>query len=343
MLGVVLQMAEAGLFPDVALRLGTRHLLRGRLRQSVWGDTEVRKREEAALIARLSAGPIALSTEAANAQHYEVPAAFFEHVLGPRLKYSCCYWDINTPDLAAAEETMLALTARRAQIADGMRILDLGCGWGSFALWAAERFPNAEILAVSNSRLQGELIRQRAVERNLENLRAQTADINDFEPEGRFDRVVSIEMMEHLRNHKLLFARIARWLMPDGSAFSHIFCHRSQTYTYEPRNASDWMARNFFTGGMMPAEGLFQNYQEHLVLRDQWRVDGTHYQKTCDAWLERLDENREHVLRVLADGYGGQALRWFHRWRLFFIACSELFAYRGGTEWFVAHYRWEPR
>ncbi len=343
MLGVVLQMAEAGLFPDAALRLGIRHLLRGRLRESVWGDAEIREREEAALIGRLTAGPIAVSTEAANAQHYEVPAAFFQHVLGPRLKYSCCYWDATTTDLAAAEETMLALTARRAEVADGMRILDLGCGWGSFALWAAERFPNAEILALSNSRLQGELIRQRAAQRNLENLRVQTGDINDFDPEECFDRVVSIEMMEHVRNHKLLFERIARWLTPDGLAFSHIFCHRSQTYTYEARNASDWMARNFFTGGMMPAEGLFQNYQEHLVLRDQWRIDGTHYQKTCDAWLERLDENREHLLPILATGYGKQALRWFHRWRLFFIACSELFAYRGGTEWFVAHYRWEPR
>jgi cyclopropane-fatty-acyl-phospholipid synthase len=334
-------LAEAGLFPDPAVRFGIRRLLEGRLRESVDGDQTRRSREEDALLESFARGPIAVSTAAANEQHYEVPAAFFEHVLGPWLKYSCCYWDEDTPDLTAAEESMLALTAARAGVADGMRILDLGCGWGSFTLWAAERFPNAEILGVSNSRLQRELILERAAERGLRNVRAETADINDFDPDGRFDCVVSIEMMEHVRNHPALFSRIARWLEPGGSAFAHVFCHRSRAYAYEPRNASDWMAEHFFTGGMMPSETLFQRYQTHLSLVEQWRVEGEHYARTCNAWLERLDEKRLLVMPILRSAYGSDAERWFHRWRLFFMACAELFAYRGGTEWFVSHYRWE--
>lgn len=342
-LELVLRMAEAGVFPDGLLRRGTRHLLRRRLRESVWGDSELRKQQENDLIDRLAAGPIAIAAHAANEQHYEVPAPFFERVLGPRLKYSCCYWDADARDLAAAEEAMLDLTTSRASIEDGMRILDLGCGWGSFSLWAAERFPKARILAMSNSRLQRDFIQARAAAQRLGNVRVQTANINDFDPGEEFDVVVSIEMMEHVRNHRALFERIASWLAPGGSAFAHIFCHRSHAYTYEIDDTTDWMAKNFFTGGMMPSESLFHHYQDHLVLREQWRVDGKHYHKTCDAWLERLDRSRDSVLRILADGYGREGVRWFHRWRLFFIACSELFAYRGGTEWFVAHYRWERR
>ncbi len=341
MIGLVSNMAEAGLFPDAAVRFGIRRMLRGRLRQSVWGDPGARTREENALIRSLGEGPIAISVDAANEQHYEVPAAFFEHVLGARLKYSCCYWDSTTPDLDAAEEKMLALSAERAGIEDGMTILDLGCGWGSFTLWAAERYPNAQILGVSNSRLQRELILRRASERGLDNVRVETSDINDFAPSERFDRVVSIEMMEHVRNHRALFERIARWLAPDGAVFAHIFCHRSRTYTYEVEGASDWMAQHFFTGGMMPSQSLFSRYQEHLHLREQWRVNGIHYQRTCDAWLAELDAERETVMPILREGYGDHAERWFHRWRLFFLACAELFAYGGGQEWFVSHYRWD--
>ncbi len=342
-MGLALRMAEAGVFPDLILRSGTRHLLRRRLRESVSGSLEARTREQSALMDRLSAGPIAIAVAAANEQHYEVPAPFFELVLGPRLKYSCCHWDDRTSDLAAAEEAMLALTARRAKVEDGMRILDLGCGWGSFSLWAAERFPNAQILAVSNSRIQRTFIEGRAAERTLPNLRVQTADINDFQPDEQFDRLVSVEMMEHVRNHRALFERIAGWLAPGGLAFSHIFCHRSHAYTYEHRDPSDWMAKNFFTGGMMPSEGMFNRYQDDLVIRERWRVNGSHYHRTCDAWLDRLDQNRDSALQILADGYGSDASRWFHRWRLFFIACSELFAYHGGEEWFVSHYLWEKR
>ena len=336
-------MAEAGVFPDPALRWGTRQLLRRRLRQSVWGDAAERSAEDAALRERLASGPIAVSANAANEQHYEVPAAFFEQVLGPRLKYSCCLWDPTAHGLEDAEDAMLALTASRARIEDGMRILDLGCGWGSFALWVAERFPRASVLAVSNSRLQRELIETRAAERGLSNVEVRTVDVNELEAPREFDRVVSIEMMEHVRNHPALFERIARWLAPGGSAFAHIFCHRSHAYTYEVHDASDWMAKHFFTGGMMPSESLFSHYQDHLVLKEQWRVSGTHYAETCNAWLERLDQRQDEVRGVLEAGYGEQADRWLHRWRLFFIACAELFAYQGGQEWFVSHYRWEAR
>jgi cyclopropane-fatty-acyl-phospholipid synthase len=342
LLGLLARGAEAGLFPDPWVRQGIRYLLEGRLRQSVWGDQGLRDRQEATLLEELRAGPIAVSVDAANEQHYEVPAAFFEHALGPRLKYSCCYWNDDTADLSAAEETMLELTASRARIEDGMRIVDLGCGWGSFSLWAAERFPNASILAVSNSRLQRQHIMRRARERGLRNVRVQTADINDFNPDEAFDRVVSIEMMEHVRNHPALFERIARWLAPDGMAFAHIFCHRARAYTYEINGASDWMAEHFFTGGMMPSESLFSRYQEHLSLKEQWRVSGVHYEKTCNAWLDNLDRHRDRVMPILRRGYGvREAGRWFQRWRLVFMACAELFGYRGGSEWFVAHHRWE--
>jgi cyclopropane-fatty-acyl-phospholipid synthase len=342
-LDLTVRMAEAGLFPDRVLRSGVRRLLRRRLRESVDGDPGRRAKEQTELFARLAAGPIAISTDAANAQHYEVPAPFFELVLGPRLKYSCCSWDDSTPDLAAAEEAMLELTAQRARLEDGMRILDLGCGWGSFSLWAAERFPNAHVLSVSNSRLQRAFIETRAAARGLGNVEVQSADINRFGTDQRFDRVVSIEMMEHVRNHRALFERIARWLAPGGSAFAHSFCHRSHAYTYEQNDSSDWMAKNFFTGGMMPSESMFGRYQEHLALREQWRVAGDHYHQTCDAWLENLDRNRSAAERVLTDGYGPAARLWLQRWRMFFIACSELFAYRGGSEWFVSHYRWDAR
>jgi cyclopropane-fatty-acyl-phospholipid synthase len=333
-------LAEVGAFPDPAVRFVIRRLLELRLRQSVWGDPEARAREERALLDRFSAGPIALSVDAANEQHYEVPAAFFEKVLGPHLKYSCCLWDESTRELAEAERAMLELTAARAGVEDGMRVLDLGCGWGSFTLWAAERYPDAEFLAVSNSRPQRELIVSRAAARGLMNVRVQTADINDFDPGERFDRVVSVEMLEHVRNHRALFKRVASWLTPEGCAFAHIFCHRERAYAYEAEGQSDWMAEHFFTGGMMPSESLFQRYQDDLCLRAQWSVPGKHYARTCNAWLARLDDARAEVMPILRAAYGRDAERWFQRWRLFFMACAELFAYRGGQEWFVAHYRW---
>jgi cyclopropane-fatty-acyl-phospholipid synthase len=326
-------LAEAGLVPDRLVRTGIRRMLAERLRELV----AVPAAERALFVEECRKGPIALVPELANEQHYEVPPAFFAAVLGPRLKYSCAFFDDDTPSLGAAEERMLALTAERAGIADGMAILDLGCGWGSFSLWAAERFPASRVVAVSNSAPQRRFLVDRARERGLYNVTVTTADVNRFEAQGRFDRVVSIEMFEHVRNHERLLARIRRWLAPEGRLFVHHFCHREHAYPYVDRGPGDWMARHFFSGGMMPSEGWLAQFADDLAVERQWRVPGTHYARTSEAWLARLDAQRERVQEILAPVYGADARRWLHRWRLFFLACAELFAYRGGEEWFVTH------
>lgn len=322
------RLAEGGHLPLPVLRWGVRRLLRARLR-----DEQRRNRD---LRTELAAGPIALTPELANAQHYELPAAFFELVLGPRLKYSGAYWPPGVDTLAAAEEAMLELTIERAQLADGQHILELGCGWGSLCLTLAHRFPAARLLAVSNSALQRRFIEARAPA----NLAVVTADMNAFTTDRRFDRVVSIEMFEHMRNYGELLRRIAGWLEPSGKLFVHIFCHSRLTYPFETADADDWMGRYFFSGGLMPAFDLLPSFQETLRLEHQWAVGGEHYQRTARAWRETHERRRASVLPVLAETYGpSHAERWFQRWRLFFLACEELFGYRGGAEWLVGHYR----
>jgi len=338
MLGLTL--AEAGLVPDPLLRWAIRRMLAERLGEVMAGDPEEQLARKREFLEAMRKTPVAVATEAANEQHYEVAPAFFEAVLGPWLKYSCGFWESADDDLARSEERMLALTATRAGVEDGMRVLDLGCGWGSFSLWVAEHHPGCRVLAVSNSAPQREHIERRCRERGLANVEVVTADVNDFEPAGLFDRVVSIEMFEHVRNHEPLMARIARWLAPGGRLFVHHFCHREAAYPYEDRGDGDWMARHFFTGGIMPSEDLLLRCRHPLVPEAQWRVPGTHYEKTSNAWLARMDARRDRVLPILAEVYGERdARRWLQRWRLFFLACAELFGYRGGTEWFVAHHR----
>jgi cyclopropane-fatty-acyl-phospholipid synthase len=275
----------------------------------------------------------------ANEQHYELPPEFFAHALGPHRKYSCCHWGPGVANLADAEEQALAITCERAQLADGQRILELGCGWGSLTLYMARRHPNSSIVAVSNSAPQREFILAEAARRGLSNVEVRTCDMNDFTTTRRFDRVVSVEMFEHMRNYARLFERIAGWLTDDGKFFMHIFVHRSVPYAFEDRGDDDWMSRYFFSGGIMPSAALPLVFQRHLGFERQWSWSGVHYEKTANAWLANLDARREQAMPILVSTYGAaQAPLWLQRWRMFFMACAELWGYHEGQEWFVSHY-----
>lgn len=332
----VVRCAESGWLPNPLIRVGIRRLLRARLREQ---NTRAPGHQRD-WIESLRASPIAIRPDLANAQHYEVPSAFFDLVLGPHRKYSSAWWSAGERDLGRAEAAMLAKTCERAQMVDGASLLDLGCGWGSLSLWAAAEYPASRILAVSNSKSQRESILRRAETQGLRNLEVVTADINEFEPDLRFDRVVSVEMFEHLRNWESLLERIASWLTPEGRVFLHYFCHRDHAYPYEDRGNPDWMARHFFSGGMMPSERLIEELAGPLAIERRWSVSGSHYQKTSEAWLRNLNAERRAVLEIFSGGYGpSEAARWVQRWSIFFLACAELFGYRGGTEWRVAHVR----
>lgn len=337
------RLAERGWLPDAIVRFGIRRLIHGRLADE-YGDGEADWTRRLDLFRRtLADGPIAESPDTANTQHYEVPAAFYREVLGPHLKYSSAYWPEGVDDLPDAEAAMLDLTCQRAGIEDGMDVLDLGCGWGSLSLWIAERYPRARVVSLSNSHTQRASIEAAARARGITSPRVLTSDINDFETDLRFDRIVSIEMFEHMRNWEALLARVALWLRPSGRAFVHTFCHRELAYPYETERDDDWMARFFFTGGIMPSVDTIAWFDRDMVVEDQWRVSGTHYAKTARAWLDNLDRRRDTILPILEDCYGaGQAETWHGRWRLFFMACEELFALDGGDEWFVSQSLLQP-
>jgi len=337
---LVMEAVERGWVPDPVVRAGIRRLLREKLALERRGGPAAMEARREALLANLERAAVALHTDEANRQHYELPPAFFEAVLGAQLKYSCALWEAGVRTLDQAEEAMLELAAERAGLADGQRILELGCGWGSLSLWMARRYPNARIVAVSNSANQRRFIEARAVARGVTNLAVVTADMNEFAPDGAFDRVVSVEMFEHMRNWPGLLERVGGWLAPGGRLFLHVFCHRETPYFFEVDGRSDWMARHFFTGGLMPSEDLVARCARTLRVERQWRVSGTHYARTCRAWLERQDAKRAELMPLFERTYGrADAARWFERWRVFFLACEELFAFGGGNEWYVTHAR----
>lgn len=342
---VVDAVVDRGLLPDPVLRAVIRRLLARRLADEDPGTPAARADAKASRLADWGHAPVALAPDEANAQHYEVPTELFELMLGPHLKYSSGYWPDGVTTLAQAEEAMLTLTCERADLADGQDVLELGCGWGSLTLWMAARYPGSRITAVSNSATQRDWIEKQAFERGLDNVDVRTRDVNDLElAADSVDRVVSIEMFEHVRNHAELLRRIARWLRPDGALFVHVFAHRELLYPFRAGSRVDWMARHFFADGVMPSHDLFLHLQDDLVVDRLWAVDGTHYHRTLEAWLARLDAHRDRVVDLLADTHGADEARArYHRWRVFTIACSELFGYADGTEWHVTHTRMRPR
>lgn len=344
LLSLGITLAERGLAPDWAVRRSIRQLCRERLLDSVNRDDTTREQAVQAFVAEMRSGAIAPVPHAANEQHYELPPEFFAAVLGHRAKYSCGYWTTAQTTLDESEDAALAITCEHADLSDGQQILELGCGWGSLSLWMAARYPHSRITAVSNSHPQRWWIQARAMEAGLNNLQVLTADMNHFTTTDRFDRVVSVEMFEHMRNYEQLLERIASWLHADGKLFVHHFCHRRLAYPYETNGEANWMGRYFFTGGLMPSEDLLGRFPRHLTVTNRWRWSGTHYQRTAEAWLARLDARRKEVLPILESTYGPrEAHRWFHRWRLFFLAVAELFGLNAGEEWYVTHQLLQPQ
>jgi cyclopropane-fatty-acyl-phospholipid synthase len=335
----VIAAMERGRLPDSLIRAGIRRLIRRRLHSETRGDARERQARREAFIAAMDAAPIAPLPQAANAQHYEVPPAFFEAALGPRLKYSSCLWPPEVKTLAAAEQAALAATCAHAGLVDGARILELGCGWGSLTLWMAEKYPASQITAVSNSALQRDFILARAEHQDLRNIEVIMADMNDFATTDRFDRIVSVEMFEHMRNWRKLLRRIHGWLAPGGQLLVHVFCHREQPWEFVAKGESDWMSRHFFTGGIMPSEDLILAVRGPLEPVDRWRWSGTHYARSAEAWLANLERNRKAALAALRTGAGdADAPLQLQRWRIFFMACAEVFAYNNGNEWGVVHH-----
>lgn len=334
-------LLKKDVLPDPLIRLGVRQKTKSRIKSLEKMDVAEKEAFLMDFIKERSQGPIAINTGDANDQHYEVPSEFFDLVLGKHKKYSCAYWE-EGDSLDDAEERMLDLVCKRAGIEDGQKILDLGCGWGSFSLYAAIRFPNAHITAVSNSNNQRNYIEEIAERKSIKNLKVTTCDINDLVLDEKFDRAVSIEMFEHMRNYYTLFKKVAEFLNDQGKLFVHVFCHCQVPFTYEVKSSSDWMAKYFFTGGTMPSRDMFHFFNHDLRVIQQWAVNGNHYSKTLEAWLKKMDKQKDLVMPILEEREGPEhSVKWWSYWRIFFIACSEFFAINGGGEYFVAHYLFE--
>lgn len=335
---------EQGYIPDSIIRKGIRRLLKERLTEIAANDIEQATVSKHQFIKSMCHSPIAVSPEKANEQHYEVPAKFYELVLGNHRKYSCSYWDNKTTSLSQAEMNALRQTCSHADLADGQNILELGCGWGSLTLWMAEHYPGSQITAISNSVSQRLYLEQLAKAKGINNIQVITSDMNDFATNEKFDRVVSVEMFEHMRNWQQLFNHVAQWLNKDGQFFMHVFTHRTVPYAFESRGSSDWMSEYFFTGGMMPSADLAHYFQDDLQLTKSWAWNGDHYAKTSNAWLKNMDQNKAEIISLLNATYGNDmALTWWMRWRIFFMACAELFAFDNGQQWHVMHYSFKKR
>ena len=334
-------LLATGVVPDFLIKKGIQSLLKKRLKDEYGPSFETLEQRRERLIGELKSSPVAIKTDLANDQHYMVPPKFFEKCLGKHLKYSCGHWDKAT-NLDEAEKEMLELTIERAQIEDGHRILELGHGWGAITLFMAEKFPNSEILAVSNSSQQREFILERARERGLKNIKIQTCDMNDLELDQKFDRVISIEMFEHMRNYQNLLERISGWMSPEGKLFVHIFVHKELSYKFDVVDETDWMSQYFFSGGIMPSDHLLYYFQKDLKVVQHHRVKGTHYAKTAKAWREKMDQNKAEIMRIFEEHYpSGESAKWFSYWRIFYMSCEELWQFDEGREWFVSHYLFE--
>jgi len=343
MLKEILKITELGIVPDRFVRYGIRQLCKKRLHEIKRDDLESLMSQSKELIYQSSHTVIAKETDKANAQHYELPTDFFKLVLGENLKYSCSLYPDKKSSLSGAESSTLELYVKRAQLKDGQSILDLGCGWGSMTLFIANKFPSSKITAVSNSKSQKDYIDAEAKLRKLDNIQVITCDINNLTFAEKFDRIISVEMLEHVSNHQILFEKIASWTKPEGLIFIHIFCHLLAAYPFIINDESDWMAKNFFTGGIMPAYNQFLYYQNSLLIKNNWMLNGTHYENTANAWLINLDKNKEEIALIFKKTYGNDHKKWLQRWRIFFMACAELFGYNNGTEWVVGHYLFAPR
>lgn len=343
-MGLAIRLAESGNLPDSVVRQGIKQLVKQRLEEISADDCEVGMANLTKFIADMNNAAIAPLPELANAQHYEVPAAFFHYCLGVNRKYSSCFWMPDTQTLDEAETLALTQTCDHADLQDGQAILELGCGWGSLSLWMAEHYPESSITGVSNSNSQREYIMNMAKTRGLTNINIVTADMNSFEAPAKYDRIVSVEMFEHMRNYQVLYAKVASWLKPQGKFFKHIFVHRNTPYAFEVQNDDDWMSQFFFSGGIMPSDDLPLYFQDDLKLIQRWRWDGTHYEKTANAWLDNMDMNAKAITSILAATYGDKQVEmWRNRWRMFYMACAELFGYNDGQEWWVSHYLFEKK